>query len=169
MKSLTTLRTRWLWIASAAVMLALAGCADSGTEPAPVMDEAPALELKNYTMSLVGAATDYADAHGADAAIEYYNDPARADGPWYVFIIEDRDGVLYTVAHPTRPEFVGTTRDRIDPSGFDYGAAFAAVTEESGGDWVTYVFGNPETGADALKNTWLVRRGNLLFGAGWYQ
>ena len=61
------------------------------------------------------------------------------------------------------------SRDRIDPTGFDYGAAFAAVTEDSRGGWVSYVFGNAETGAGARKHTWLVRRGNLLFGAGWYE
>ena len=151
--------------------LTAAGCSGSKPESAtsPQMGEAPAAELEAYAQSLVGAATDYLNAHGPDAAIEHYNNPEPADGPRYVFIIEDRDGVLYTVSHPTRPDLVGTTRDRVDPTDFDYGAAFAAVSETSPGEWVSYVFGNPDTGTDAQKHTWLVRRGNPLVGAGWYE
>ena len=70
---------------------------------------------------------------------------------------------------PTRPELVGTTRERIDASGFNYGEAFAAVTEEAGGEWVSYLFTHPETREDAPKHSWMVRRDNLLFGAGWYE
>lgn len=92
-----------------------------------------------------------------------------ADGPWHVFILEDRDGDLYTVSHSTRPDLVGTTRDRIDADGFNYGEAFAAVMEEGGGEWVSYLFTHPQTGEDAPKHSWVVWRGNLIFGAGWYE
>ncbi len=156
---------RWSGLLCAIAVVVIAGCSGS----APTMGEAPQREIQDYTQQLVSDAVDYFDEHGFDATIEHYNDPDRADGPWYVFVLEDRDGDLYTVAHPTRPDFVGTTRDRIDPTGYDYGEAFAAVTEGSGGDWVNYVFAHPETGADALKHSWLVRRGDVLFGAGWYE
>ena len=122
-----------------------------------------------YAKALVQQAVDRYDAEGREAALEHYNSPDSTDGPWYVFILDDRDGALYTIAHAALPHLVGTTRERIDSSGFDYGAAFAAVTEAVGGAWVSYLFTHPQTREDAPKHTWIVRRGNLLFGAGWYE
>ena len=156
---------RWSGLLCAIAVVVIAGCSGS----APTMGEAPQRELQDYTQQLVSDAVDHFDEHGLDATIERYNDPGRVDGPWYVFVLEDRDGALYTVANPARPELVGTTRDRIDPTGYDYGEAFAAVTEGSGGAWVSYVFTHPVTGADAPKHSWVVRRGDVLIGAGWYE
>ena len=121
-----------------------------------------------YARALVQQAVDLFDAEGRQAALDYYNSPESADGPWYVFILEDRDDGIYTIAHAARPELVGTTRERIDANGFNYGEAFAAVTEEAG-EWVSYLFTHPEPREDAPKHSWVVRRGNLLFGAGWYE
>ena len=61
--------------------------------------------------------------------------PQSLDGPWYVWILEDSGGDLYTVANAFRPGQVGTKRERIDEP----------------------------------KHAWVVRRGNLHFGAGWYE
>ncbi len=127
-----------------------------------------------YARALVQQAVDLHDSEGRQAALDYYNLPESSDGPWYVFILQDRDDGLYTVAHATRPELVGTTRERIDANGFDYGAAIAAVTEHGagdrgGGEWVSYLFTHPETGEDAPKHSWIERRGDLIFGAGWYE
>ena len=58
---------------------------------------------------------------------------------------------------------------RIDANGFNYGEAFAAITEASGGAWVSYLFTHPQTRQDALKHSWTVRVGDLLFGVGWYE
>ena len=133
--------------------------------PAPTKED-PA----EYARLLVGRALTRYDDTGHEATLAHYNDPASADGPWYVFIIEERDdGRLYSVAHSTRPDLVGTTRERIDANGFNYGEAFAAVTETGGGEWVSYLFTHPETREDAPKHSWIVRRGNLLFGVGWYE
>ncbi len=122
-----------------------------------------------YARLLVGRALTLYDDQGLEAALTHYNDPASADGPWYVFILEDREGDLYSIANPNRPELVGTTYERIDPNGFNYGEAFAAITEEGGGEWVSYLFTHPETREDASKHSWVVRRGDLLFGVGWYE
>ena len=108
-------------------------------------------------------------AEGREASIAYQCSTDSVDGCWYVFLLEDRNGILYTVAHPTRPELVGTTRERIDANGFNDGEAFALITEEGGGEWVSYRFTHPETGGDVPRHSWVVRRGNLLFGAGWYE
>ena len=109
------------------------------------------------------------DDEGLEATLAHYNASGNADGPWYAFIIEDREDALYSIASANRPDLVGTTWERIDANGFNYGAAFAAVTGEGGGRWVSYVFTHPETGEDAPKHSWVVRRGDLLFGAGWYE
>ena len=121
-----------------------------------------------YTQSLVERAINLYDDLGREGTLEYFNSPESADGPWYAFVLEDREGDLYTVANSNRPDLVGTTRERIDASGYNYGEALAAVTEEGGGEWVNYLFTHPQTREDAPKHSWVVRRGNLLFGAGWY-
>ena len=126
-------------------------------------------DLPGYAQALVQRAVNLHASLGTDETLAYYNTPESADGPWYVFVIEDRDGVLYSVANANRPDLVGTTRERIDANGFNYGEAFAAVTEESGGAWVSYLFTHPQTRQDAPKHSWLVRVGNLLFGVGWYE
>lgn len=41
--------------------------------------------------------------------------------------------------------------------------------EEGGGEWVSYLFTHPQTGEDAPNHSWVVRRGNLIIGAGWYE
>ena len=137
----------------------------SGWYTTPPTPDDPA----EYARLLVGRALTMYDDRGLEATLAYHNSPESADGPWYVFVLEDRDGVLYTVAHPTRPDLVGTTRERIDANGFNYGEAFAAVTEEAGGVWVSYLFTHPQTRDDAPKHSWIVRRGDLLFAAGWYE
>ena len=143
-------------------ILALTQGEDGDEGHAPSSSDAPA-----YTVWLVEQAlARYAD-EGIEAALDHYNSPETVDGAWYVFVIEEREDGLYSVANAARPELVGTTRERIDARGFDYGAAFAATTES--GQWVTYTFINPETGEEELKHAWVVRRGNYLIGSGWYE
>ncbi len=122
-----------------------------------------------YVQSLVQRATNLYDDLGREGTLDYYNSPESADGPWYVFVLEDREGVLYSVANSNRPDIVGTTHERIDANGFNYGEAIAAVTEAGGGEWISYLFTHPQTREDAPKHSWVVRRGDLLFGAGWYE
>ncbi len=135
-----------------------------GSNDAPSKTNAPA-----YAIWLVEEALDRYERDGTEAMLEFYNAPEALDGAWYVFVLEDRDGVLYSVANANRPELVGTTRERIDASGYDYGAAFARTVDGGAGQWVSYLFTHPVTREDAPKHAWVVRRGNLLFGAGWYE
>ncbi len=147
------------------VALAVAVLALTDNDDASTGKENPAA----YAIELVDDAVARLAEEGIESTLAYYNSEESADGPWYVFILEDRGGDLYTVAHASRPDLVGTTRERIDSSGYDYGEAFENVTEASGGRWVSYLFTHPETRSDAPKHTWVVRRGNLVFGAGWYE
>ena len=126
-------------------------------------------EPGGFSKWMVNQAVARYDADGREATLARYNSPDSMDGTWYVFVLEDRDGALYTVAHPSRPDLVGTTRERIDANGYDYGAAFAAVTESGGGEWISYLFTHPTTRQDEPKHTWAVRRDDLIFGSGWYR
>ena len=122
-----------------------------------------------YAQALVQRAVSLHASLGTDETLAFYNTPQSADGPWYVFVLEDRAGVLYSIANANRPDIVGKTRERIDATGFNYGEAFAAVTEESGGAWVSYLFTHPQTRQDSRKHSWTVRVGDLIFGVGWYE
>lgn len=118
-----------------------------------------------YTKFFVDEAVRYYRANGREAAIARYTDPDSVDGPWYVFILDEEGN---TVAHPTRPDFIGTSPSvRRDVNGKPYGLQIVAAPEE--GAWVDYVFENPDTGELQRKNTWVVRRDGLVFGSGWYE
>ena len=97
-------------------------------EDAPSKVHAPGA----YTQSFVERALEMHRVLGREATLEYYNSPDSTDGPWYVFILDDRDGALYTIAHAALPHLVGTTRERIDASGFDYGEGLRG---SDGGGW----------------------------------
>ena len=118
-----------------------------------------------YARALVQTAIDRYQAEGREAAIAYHNSAESADGEWYVFVF-DSEGEF--VAHPTRPDLVGQRVQDLEPdvNGFDFGAALLAVTESG---WVSYVFGNPATGQDEQKHTWVVQHDGLSFGAGYYE
>ena len=136
----------------------------SHAAPAPSKTNAPA-----YTIWLVEQALARYERDGIEATVDHYNSPEALDGSWYVFVLEERDGELYSVANSNRPDIVGTTRERIDSTGFNYGEVFAATVHGGAGQWVSYYFTHPETREDALKHTWIVRRGDYLFGVGWYE
>ena len=102
---------------------------------------------------------------GREATVDYYNTMESVYGDWYVFII-DEDGVI--ISHATRPERRGLNfDDMVDIRGYNYGADFAATTED--GDWVSYVYQNPFTGDHEQKHSWVVRHDGLIFGSGWYE
>ena len=82
----------------------------SGWYTPPPTKDAPA----EYARLLVGRALVMYDDLGLEATLEHYNSPRSLDGLWYVWILEDRGGDLYTVANAFRPGQVGTTRERTD-------------------------------------------------------
>ena len=118
-----------------------------------------------YTKLFVYQAIQRYDADGRDATIEYYNTPESTDGPWYVFII-DEEGTI--VSHAARPERVGLGYEAmVDVTGYNYGADFAATTED--GSWVDYTYLNPVTRVNGQKHSWVVKHDGLIFGSGWYE
>ena len=55
----------------------------------------------------------------------------------------------------------------VDPTGYNYGAEFAATTED--GSWVDYTYLNPVTRVNGQKHSWVVKHDGLIFGSGWYE
>ena len=132
---------------------------EDGNAEAPPRSDQPA-----YTQYLVRQAIERYEAHGRDATIEYFKDPAVVDGLWYVFIVS-ADGIL--ISHPTRPDLIGTsTAARRDVFGKAYGQEIVAATSD--GRWVDYYFTHPESGEPAQKHSWVVHHDGLFFGSGWY-
>ena len=126
----------------------------------------PKSDAAAYAQSLVQRATHLYDDLGREAAITYYNSSESLDGEWYTFVLDAGD--FRSLANAARPELVGNIPERIDVTGYNYGAEFATVTED--GKWVSYVFKNPAKNDElAQKSTWLVKRGDLIFGAGYYE
>ena len=106
------------------------------------------------------------DLAGREAVIDRYSGPAALDGSWYVAIADAETAEI--VAHPN-PEIVGESLYGpvgTDSTGFNHGAVIAAVDER--GEWVEYLFLDPESGREEPKRTWAQRRGDLIFACGWY-
>ena len=118
-----------------------------------------------YTKALVEQAIKYYDANGRDHSVDFYNTDDTVDGDWYVFIIDPDEGII---SHAARPERVGLTFDElVDSAGYNYGADFARTTSD--GEWVSYMFLNPNTESEEQKHSWVVRHDGLIFGSGWYE
>ena len=86
-------------------------------------------------------------------------------GQWYVFITDEHNIYL---AHPVKPEFVGTDITQIPGiDGTRIGAEIAMATEE--GRWTEYLWPNPDTNKLEQKRTWSIRHDGYLFAAGYYE
>ena len=124
-----------------------------------------------YAMALVQAAIDLYKTEGRDTAIVYYNEPANIDGQWYVFITDEND--LF-VSHAPRPDFIGTDLKDLEwldedverHDGSTLGAKIAKATVT--GNWIDYLWPNPESGENEQKRTWAIRHDGYLFGSGYY-
>ena len=106
------------------------------------------------------------DLAGREAVIDRYSGPAALDGSWYVAIADAETAEI--VAHPNL-EVIGESLYGpvgTDSTGFNHGAVLAQVDER--GEWVEYLFLNPESGREEPKRTWAQRRGDLIFASGWY-
>ena len=105
-----------------------------------------------YTKAFVRQAMDLYDAVGLEDTLSYYNSEESVDGQWYVFIIdEDR-----MIAHAANPSLVDKHVSASDgPNGYPAGEAVAAVADEDG-EWFSYTYPNPATGAAETKHSWIV-------------
>ena len=135
-----------------------------GPDPAtfpPVSKDDP----EAFTRAFVQKAIARYEFEGVEATAAYYNDPANIDGQWYVLITDEND--IY-VAHPLRPDFIGT--DIKDIPGLDGSPVGAEIAMATGaGLWIEYLWPNPESGEIELKRTWAIRHDGYLFGSGYYE
>ncbi len=133
----------------------------------------PRADAAAYTQFFVQSAIDRYEAEGLEATLDYYNSLESVDGPWYVFII-DADGTA--IAHYDNERLGRNANDPqySDINGFFYGPELLKATED--GKWVAYAFQNPGTGdinvgdygEYELKNSWVVRHDDMVFGSGLY-
>ena len=152
-------RQKHSWVIERDGLIFGSGWYEDEVPPPPGKDDPPA-----YTQYFVQQAVDRFNRDGRDAVIDHYNSEDSIDGPWYIFIIED--GVTVSIA--TNPELVGTrTGPRTDIYGKNYGRELAAADEA--GRWVDYVRRNPGTDQLEQKHSWVIERGGLIFGSGWYE
>ena len=120
-----------------------------------------------YARSLVLSAIARYEREGSAATATYYNDPARIDGQWYVFITGEND---IFVSHPVRQDFVANKTDLKDIVGSDGYQLGVEIAKATGiGLWVDYLWPNPESGNEEQKRTWAIRHDGYLFGTGYYQ
>lgn len=120
---------------------------------------------ESFTQIFVDQALERYDREGRDAAISYYNTTESIDGDWYVFIIDENDGII---AHAARPERLGKKLSELtDVTDYNYGADFAATTDK--GSWVEYIYLNPTRDLYEKKHSWAVKHDGLIFGSGWYE
>ena len=92
-------------------------------------------------------------------------DGSFISGEIYVFAL-DADG--RSLAHAANPSLVGTDRsDATDSRGVRFVELILdAATPD--GSWVIYRRLNPVSGAEELKRSWVLRDGEVVFGAGYY-
>lgn len=145
-------------------LFALAACGndDDGATAGPP----PKTERDAYTKWYVQQALDRYEESGQQATIDYYNNEAGSDDQWYVFIMDANSGIL--VAHATIPSRIGANSgQRVDITGYAYGREL--LESDESGQWVDYVFYNPQTDTGGTKHAWAIRKGDLIFGSGWYE
>ena len=130
-------------------------------ERGPSKSDAPV-----YTKSFVQQAMSLYDAVGLEGTTAYYNTNESIDGQWYVFILDKDDIIL---AHAANPALVGRPASAAaGPNNYPAGEAVVAVADEDG-EWLSYTYTNPATGAVETKHSWIVEYDGLTFGSGWYE
>ena len=121
---------------------------------------------EEYTKFLVREAISRYESDGRDTTFVHYNSEESIDGQWYVFI-GDPDSVF--LAHAANRDLVNRPiSDAVGPNEYPVGEAVAAVADEDG-EWFSYTYPNPATGAIESKHSWIVAHDGLVFGSGWYE
>ena len=148
-------------IASVIEQLQKLSAADQSPPAAP-----PKWEPAEYTEYFVRQAIRKYESEGLDATASYYNTQESVDGQWYMFIFDQDDMML---AHAANPDLVGRPASAaVGPNMYPAGEGVVSVADEDG-EWFSYSFTNPATGAAEAKHSWIVEHDGLTFGSGWYE
>ena len=150
----------------ASVMDAIAEARIAAATKSPEPAAPPKWEPAEYTKYFVRAAIRKYESEGLDATAAYYNAEASIDGQWSMLILDQDDMML---AHAANPDLVGRpASEAVGPNSYPAGEAVVAVADEDG-EWFSYTFTNPATGAVETKHSWMVAYDGLTFGSGWYE
>ena len=84
----------------------------------------------------------------------------------YVFVLELLEPPV-VAAHGALPERVGAVSRSLTTAERPYSEIMEDLNSE-GSTWVEYVFPNPATGSEQSKKSWMVLRGEYVFGSGYY-
>lgn len=161
-----------LVIVTAVITSSLAGGDVEAVLP-PTMSE-PGAYTKHYVQQAVALhASNIQDGGGGrGATVAHYLDRAakpgddRPEDDWYLFIIDPETGMVE--ADTAFPHRVGDDATQlVDVNGHAYGPELVEAPAE--GAWASYVDVRPTTGKGGMKHAWVVRRGGLVFGSGWYE
>lgn len=87
------------------------------------------------------------------------------DGEIYVYVLTP-EGV--NRAHAANPSLVGDDLFELEDSEGVKIVQGIIETANSGGGWALYRFGNPVTGNEEPKNSWVVPHDGFIFGSGDY-
>ena len=132
----------------------------------PAVSAPPKWEPTKYTQHFVREAINKYQSEGLDTTVAYYNTEESIDGQWYIFIFDQDDTML---AHAANPDLVGRPASAaVGPNNYPAGEAVVALADEDG-EWFSYTFINPATGAAEAKHSWMVDVDGLTFGSGWYE
>ncbi len=126
----------------------------------------PKWQAADYTKYFVNEAISKYDSEGLDATVTYYNTDESIDGQWYVFIFDENDIMLSHAANPTLVDQPASVA--VGPNNYPAGEAVVAAADEDG-EWFSYTYPNPATGAVETKHSWMVEHDGLTFGSGWYE
>ena len=123
----------------------------------------PKWEPEEYTKYFVREAIRRYQSEGLDATVAYYNTQESIDDQWYMFILDENDMML---AHAANPSLVDRPASAaVGPNNYPAGEAVVAVADEDG-EWFSYNFINPATGAAEAKHSWMVEVDGVTFGSG---
>ena len=139
-----------------------------GPDKQPFAEAVPArYEVEDYTQYFVKQAIAMYDEEGLNATTAYYNTPESIDGQWYVYIYDPRE--MEMLAHAANPDLVGHPASAsVGPNDYPAGELVLALADEDG-EWSSYTYTNPASGAVESKHSWTVVYDGLIFGSGWYE
>jgi len=115
---------------------------------------------------LVHKAVDFLKAEGREKAFAEFSNPKGrfTYRDLYIFA-KDFHGV--TLAHGSHPELIGKNDiDRKDSTGKLFIKEMIEVARSKGSGWIQYNWGNPVTGKDELKVTYVETVDDVVVGCG---
>ena len=110
---------------------------------------------ESFTMGYVGAAINYYNTNGREAAFEYYNSEDSFEGQWYL-IVTDESGIIRV--NPVFPDLIGKTAPSVP--GF-----LAAI---DAGEWYELPWDAPGATGEVIRRAWGLKHDGHYFWSGYF-